>query len=1151
VFTPTSFTDSNVAGAGSLRDAIIAANADPGTASDTIQLRAGIYRLSIPNGAAGQENAARTGDLDITNTKHTLILRGTGASGAGATIIDQTIADRVFQLVNPGTSVVFQDLVIEGGRAQDDGTAGVVPGTTPARGGGILNDGGTVSLTGVAVSHDNATGGVKGTLGLKAQGGGIYSAVGVVTLTHSRLSFDTAAGGAGGTGAPDGAGGGPGGAGGAAQGGGLYVTNARVIITNSPFTSDAATGGDGGAGGLAGTGGGPGGAGGAGGAAQGGGLYATNAQLIVTSSPFTSDTANAGNGGAGGDGQTGGAGGAGGRAGSAQGGGLYLHGGTLILFDSGVTNASASGGQGGAGGFPLAFEGGTPGSPGAGGAGGAAQGGGLYATNAQIIVSRSPFTSDAATGGRGGNGVFGPPDLGAGGAGGAAQGGGLFVSGGSLLMTSTSVDSNTSTGGRGGIAPTTVHGRLVGIGAGGAGGQAQGGGLYAAGAVIHLSRDRFDQDTAIGGTGGSGGTGGAAAGGAGQGGGLFFSGTALTMSSTVVSSDSALGGPGGALNPRSATSPAGLTGGKGGEGQGGGLYGSGATLILTDSTLMSDSATGGHGADESSFMDPIAGGGGGDGQGGALASAGGTVQLGHCTLQRDSATGGAGGAGGPGSNDAGPGGDGGSGGPADGGGMFATGGAVGITSSSFSLDHAVGGQGGPGGTGGAGPHVGGVGGAGGHGGLARGGGISVVNEQLSLTRSTLTGDLALGGAGAPGGVGGFGKGSGSNLGGAGGLGAAGGAAQGGGLFASAGQLSISRSTIASDSVKGGAGGVGGSGGAGSSFFAGGNGGAGGLGGLAQGGGFYVTRGVVHLTASTFGADSATGGTGGQGGFGALGFTTGASGAGGNGGIGGGAQGGGLYVASGQVTFVNSTTGQNTVQGGTGGDGGTEGFMTGFGIGGKGGNGGISEGGGLYLATGAMRLTSDTVAQNQALNSVGGRGATHAQNGTGSLGQGGGVDNVAASVTALDTIFGEDQAAAAPDFSGNFASASFSLLENNSGSNLLPGGTNLVGTPTNRIDPMLAALANNGGPTQTMALLAGSPAIDAGTAAGAPRTDQRGVLRGSPPDIGAYEFTGTEPSAPAPGQAQSAGWLETATAVWPGRRGGVRAEQPQAGPELSR
>jgi hypothetical protein len=56
--------------------------------------------------------------------------------------------------------------------------------------------------------------------------------------------------------------------------------------------------------------------------------------------------------------------------------------------------------------------------------------------------------------------------------------------------------------------------------------------------------------------------------------------------------------------------------------------------------------------------------------------------------------------------------------------------------------------------------------------------------------------------------------------------------------------------------------------------------------------------------------------------------------------------------------------------------------------------------------------------------------------------------------------------------------------------------------------MLGLLADNGGPTWTMALAPGSPAIDLGNAQGAPPSDQRGVPRpsGSGVDIGAFEFT---------------------------------------------
>jgi hypothetical protein len=54
------------------------------------------------------------------------------------------------------------------------------------------------------------------------------------------------------------------------------------------------------------------------------------------------------------------------------------------------------------------------------------------------------------------------------------------------------------------------------------------------------------------------------------------------------------------------------------------------------------------------------------------------------------------------------------------------------------------------------------------------------------------------------------------------------------------------------------------------------------------------------------------------------------------------------------------------------------------------------------------------------------------------------------------------------------------------------------------NPLLAPLADNGGPTETMALLASSPALNAG--AECPPTDQRGVARPQGPgcDIGAFE-----------------------------------------------
>ncbi|MGB7876366.1 MAG: PxKF domain-containing protein, partial [Anaerolineales bacterium] len=59
------------------------------------------------------------------------------------------------------------------------------------------------------------------------------------------------------------------------------------------------------------------------------------------------------------------------------------------------------------------------------------------------------------------------------------------------------------------------------------------------------------------------------------------------------------------------------------------------------------------------------------------------------------------------------------------------------------------------------------------------------------------------------------------------------------------------------------------------------------------------------------------------------------------------------------------------------------------------------------------------------------------------------------------------------------------------------------------DPLLGPLSYYGGPTQTMALLSDSPAIDAGNNDACAATDQRGVSRpqGDTCDIGAFEFAG--------------------------------------------
>jgi hypothetical protein len=60
-------------------------------------------------------------------------------------------------------------------------------------------------------------------------------------------------------------------------------------------------------------------------------------------------------------------------------------------------------------------------------------------------------------------------------------------------------------------------------------------------------------------------------------------------------------------------------------------------------------------------------------------------------------------------------------------------------------------------------------------------------------------------------------------------------------------------------------------------------------------------------------------------------------------------------------------------------------------------------------------------------------------------------------------------------------------------------TDLIGA-----DPLLGPLGNNGGPTETMALRRGSPAIHTGASIAGIVTDQRGFSLDSPPDIGAFQ-----------------------------------------------
>jgi CSLREA domain-containing protein len=186
-----------------------------------------------------------------------------------------------------------------------------------------------------------------------------------------------------------------------------------------------------------------------------------------------------------------------------------------------------------------------------------------------------------------------------------------------------------------------------------------------------------------------------------------------------------------------------------------------------------------------------------------------------------------------------------------------------------------------------------------------------------------------------------------------------------------------------------------------------------------------------------------------------------------------------------------------------------------------GNTAASAGGGIVL-DGAMTLTDSTVSGNSAGTLGGGLYAFQNSDaeiknvtitGNQAANQAGGL--YAASTpfqstdrpVLTDTILAGNTAPTDRDCGGAPASGGHNLLG--------VGGTcidftaaksDLVGTAATPRDPKLGPLTNNGGPTPTHALLAGSPAINAG--ASCTPADQRGVVRVPTCDIGAFELNAT-------------------------------------------
>ncbi|HEY2988122.1 MAG TPA: right-handed parallel beta-helix repeat-containing protein [Candidatus Binatia bacterium] len=130
--------------------------------------------------------------------------------------------------------------------------------------------------------------------------------------------------------------------------------------------------------------------------------------------------------------------------------------------------------------------------------------------------------------------------------------------------------------------------------------------------------------------------------------------------------------------------------------------------------------------------------------------------------------------------------------------------------------------------------------------------------------------------------------------------------------------------------------------------------------------------------------------------------------------------------------------------------------------------------------------------------------------------GGGIYNSFNQLTLNRSLVSGNKAGVGPEINNRSSNSATVVADNfnlfgvngNSGvTGFAPGVSDIVPPAGVLISNILAPLANNGGPTQTHALVAGSPAIDASPAdADCPSTDQRGTLRPQGPlcDIGAFE-----------------------------------------------
>ncbi len=437
------------------------------------------------------------------------------------------------------------------------------------------------------------------------------------------------------------------------------------------------------------------------------------------------------------------------------------------------------------------------------------------------------------------------------------------------------------------------------------------------------------------------------------------------------------------------------------------------------------------------------GGAGVPGLGGAIFNKAGTLWISNCVFVGNTARGGAGGNGGP--NGFGcTYGAGGAGADASGGALYSTNGVLSIFNCSFQTNNCYGGNGGNPGGGTLG---------GGFAGWARGGSICVSGGSLSINRCTFLRSSLIGGNGGS-------------------SGGSAGTVRGGAVYLENATAYLFDIGCSSNTLTGGTG-------AATTVTFGNFGNQGGAGGSAAGGAIYSLSGLLMVTNATFDRHVLTGGNGGSGAYASIG---------GNGGVGGSTVGGGVFLNSSSNVLVNVTCYSNYLASGNGGNQGGGTTSTG-----TGGSGGETAGAAVFNNAGTNTLINCTFALGSLRAGTGGAGSIgptiiHGSNLS--------ADNGA--LVLKNTLIAYGQMAA--NCFGTNIDAGNNLSTDSSGNFSAPSSFNSA-------NPYLGQLADNGGPTLTMAISPPSVAINGGDSNAAPSTDQRSYLRIGAPDIGAYEYNG--------------------------------------------